>query len=238
MLIVNNISYRHLLHHTQLAFEPGKLHGLLGPNGAGKTTFFKLLTGIWKPSSGEVLWNGKPLHTLDRRKLSQTISFVSQTPITFPYHARQIVEMGRYPHGNTPCDNLIDWAIDAVNAAHFQDRLMTELSQGEQQRILIARALVTDTPILLLDEPTSHLDITHQIQVWELLQSLAESGKLIFTSSHNLTQAERYCHEITLIKKGEILGQGKYHDLLYNGAFDKTFDMNVSKVQLMNSDVG
>lgn len=204
-----------LIEKISLEFAAGHLHGILGPNGSGKSTLLKTLTGIWKPSSGTIFWNGKALLEQDRRFISRTISLVPQNPqIHFDFLVEDIVAMGRYPHdrhySNKAEEHLLQHALTAVDAWHLRNRRVNCLSHGERQRIYIARALITESPVLLLDEPTASLDIRHQIEIWQLLQKLVEKDKIIIVTTHDLAIAERYCHQVAVLNRGKCIGTGNF----------------------------
>ena len=219
MLNACDISYRRglrdLIHKISLEFHPGVVYGIIGPNGSGKTTLLKNLSGIWKPSSGQVLWKGDSLLKKSRREISATISLVSQnTTVHFDYPVMEIVSMGCYPSSRGFRPHKIQHALETVDAWHLRDRRITEISHGEQQRIFIARALVTESPVLLLDEPTSNLDIRHQLEIWQLLTQLANQGKVVVVTNHDLGATERFCDQIAILEKGHCIAQGSYEDAL------------------------
>lgn len=182
MLEAHELSYqvngKHLIKDISLQFSPGIIYGILGPNGSGKTTFLKNLAGIWTPTSGKTTWQGQELLKMERREISKTITLVPQyASVPFEYTVSEIIAMGRYSHGRKNRE-LFDWALTTVDTWHLKDRRMNEISHGERQRVYIARALVTESPVLLLDEPASSLDIKHQLQIWELLQKLRKKIEL------------------------------------------------------------
>ncbi|MGZ3632784.1 MAG: ABC transporter ATP-binding protein [Parachlamydiaceae bacterium] len=221
-LQIHNLSYSHrseqILSHISANFSAG-LYGALGPNGAGKSTLLKLLNGIYRPTRGAITLNGADLETLSRHQLSQMVSLVPQAPSpSFNFSVRDFVDMGLYPHKNQKmtCQekNLrVEKALQEVNALHLIGRRLAELSVGERQRIYLARSLVTDSPILLLDEPTSHLDIGQQLHIWELLKQLKIQGKLILVALHDLQAAERYCDQLILLDHGQLKAQGTYTEI-------------------------
>lgn len=222
-LIASNLCYRidnkELLTNISLELSSGCLHAILGPNGSGKSTLLKVLTGIWKLSSGEVTWNGTPLLSQKRQEISRIISLVPQNPQpSFDYLVEDIVAMGRYPYNtrywNAKDEPLVQQALNAVDAWHLKDRRVNHLSFGERQRVYIARALVTESPILLLDEPTASLDIRHQLEIWDLLQTFVKNGKIVVITTHDLTIAERYCKHIAVLNQGQCVGSGSFASLM------------------------
>ena len=188
--------------------------GFDGPNGSGKSTFLKALTGIWPPTSGEVLWKGEKLLEKNRQEISKTISLVPQhSPLPFEFTVTEVVSMGRYAHQDLG-SSLVDRALITVDAWHLKERRMNHLSFGERQRVFIARALVTESPILLLDEPASSLDIRHQLEIWQLLHKLKAEGKVVVITTHDLAATKRFCDEIALLSQGKCLAKGPFQKVM------------------------
>lgn len=220
MLNAEALSYRlqnkDLISDISLNFHPGVLYGILGPNGSGKSTLLKTLAGIWKPTSGHVLWHGQDLLQNPRKEISKIISLVPQNAqLYFDFSVTEVVLMGRYPHGSLFSNKkaegeMLEWALTMVDAWHLRQRLVSHLSNGERQRVYIARALMTESPILLLDEPTASLDIRHQLEIWQLLRTLLQSGKVIIVTNHDLTAAERYCDQIAVLNQGRCVAVGAF----------------------------
>jgi iron complex transport system ATP-binding protein len=228
------IRQRWLIQQISLSFKRGTFYGVLGPNGSGKTTLFKTLAGIWKKSSGSVTWKNQDLHQFDRKKLSQTVSFVSQSNTTpFDFTSREIVAMGRYCHGRGKNhEKAIHQALELVEGLSFADKKIWELSQGERQRVFIARSLAAEPEVLLLDEPASNLDIRHQIKLWELLRELANRGKTIIAAHHDLTTVFDLFDEIAVLKEGSLVSFGKPSQIFTPSLVCKVFDVDASKIHL------
>lgn len=217
-----------LLTDLSLEFIGGQLHGILGPNGSGKSTLLRLLSGIWKPSGGEILWNGAPLLVKDRQSISRTVSLVPQQPHTaFDFLVEDIVAMGRYAYDrcywHAAEEPVVYEALRMVDAWHLRRRPVNQLSYGERQRVYIARALVTESPIMLLDEPTASLDIQHQLEIWQLLQHLVERGKIVIITTHDLAIAERYCHQVAVLNHGRCVANGPFSALMTPGLLQEVF---------------
>lgn len=203
---------RTLIRNLSLSFIPGSIHAILGPNGSGKSSLLKLLSGIWRPTSGNVFWKETSLLEQSRRTISQTVALVSASPPLppFDFSVADNVAMGRYPHGMHAIDpSLLDWALDQVDLLPLRHRLLRELSSGERQRAAFARALMTESPILLLDEPTSSLDLRQQKGVWSLLRKLAEQGKVIVVASHDLHAVRLHCDHVAYLEEGKCVLQGQ-----------------------------
>lgn len=213
-----NFREKYLVKNISLNFSPGQIYGIMGPNGSGKTTLLKLLTGIWKASSGKIYWGNQDLMTLDRKSMSRILSLVPQNPqVQFDFSVAEIVEMGTYPRQELKAiekKNLVQWALELVDAWHLSNQRATEISHGERQRMYIARSLVTQSPVLMLDEPTSNLDIKHQLDIWSLLKRLAHENKLIIVANHDLQTTERFCDQMVILNQGICVQQGSYSEVM------------------------
>lgn len=210
------IDKKHLIKNISLQFHPKRFYGILGPNGAGKSTLLKILSKIWTPSRGVVTWKNEDLHKRPRRSISRLISLVSQTTeIPFDFTVEEVVLMGRHPHDDhTPQTELLLWALNLVDALHLKHRFITSLSQGEKQRVIIARALMTEAPILLLDEPASSLDLRHQLEIWNLMKELSQKGKLVIATNHDIPLTRKFCDEVVVLKEGEAIAHGTTKETL------------------------
>ncbi len=209
-----------LIEQISLTFEPGFVYGILGPNGSGKSTLLKTMTGIWQPTAGRVEWQGELLLQKPRAEISRTLSLVPQNPLLhFDFLVEDIVKMGRYSHGYIPKRDavLIQSTLEKVDAWHLRKQFLSQLSGGEKQRVYIARALVTEAPVLLLDEPTSYLDVRHQLEIWKLLRVLAEHGKTVIVAVHDLLAANRFCDCLSILHQGTCVATGPY-DAVVNPA--------------------
>lgn len=221
-----SIGKKNLIKNIELEFAPGLIHAILGANGAGKTTLLKTLTGIWPLSGGSVSWNGEALLTKPRKEISKIATFVPQNPhIPFDFTVEEFVKMGSYVHGKKGVDGTsIIQALQEVDALDYRDCLINALSQGERQRIFIARALVTGAPILIFDEPTANLDIKHQKNIWRLLKNLARQNKTIILSTHDLSACEVFCDLVHILHKGVSLGSGPYAEIMTPAVFQTIFE--------------
>lgn len=234
MLEIQNLSYRiqgkPLIHQVSLAFPENGLFGIIGPNGSGKSTLLKCMAGIWNPTDGQVLWKGERLLAKERSEISRLVSFVPQsTHIHFDFTVEDVVKMGRYLHKNKN-QNLIEWALSIVDILHLRDRKITQISSGERQRVYIARALVTECPILLLDEPTTNLDIRHHLEIWELLKNLSQQGRLIVASNHDLRIAKKYCDGVAVLNEGSCCEQGIFDSIVTESLLQKVFGVSSAQI--------
>jgi len=216
---------------VDLRVERGSLVGLVGPNGAGKTTVLRAIKGTLAPDAGEVRLDGDRAESLSAREAGRRVASVPQeTGLAFDFRVRQIVEMGRTPHlgrfdGHGPDDErAVREAMDAAGVARFADRAITEVSGGERQRVLLARALAQETPSLLLDEPTASLDVNHAVRTLELVRDLVDDGRAALAAIHDLDAAARYCDEIVVLANGGVRAAGPPEDVLTAAALRDAFD--------------
>lgn len=223
-------SGKKLIEEINLKFLPGNLYGLIGLNGAGKSTLLKTLSGIWTPSEGEVFWKSSPLLKLTRKEISKVITFVPQTPsVLFDFRASEMVAMGCYAHSYTKEkeNHIVEQTLKAVDGWHLREQLLSELSGGERQRIYIARALATQADILLLDEPTAHLDVKHQLDIWQLLHALAlNEGKIIVVATHDLNAMQRFSTQTILLHQGRVILSGPYNSVVTTETLSHFFGLN------------
>lgn len=227
---------RTVLHDISLTIQPGDFYGVIGPNGAGKSTLVKTLTGILTPIRGRVTLFGKDISHCSPRETARNIAVIPQHFSTlFPFTAREIVAMGRHPHlprfrRERPADlQAIELAMRETDTASLADRYMDELSGGERQRVIIARAMCQQPTALLLDEPTSHLDINHQIEIFELLAELNRNKSVaIFLVSQDLNLCAEYCRELIIIKDGRIHQRGNPREILTRETLKEVFGADVS----------
>lgn len=210
-----------ILDRVSLSACAGEVVGILGPNGAGKTTLLKVLSGQ-RQCEGEVTWQGRAITDFSIQSLAQQIAVVNQVnDVVFSVTLEQVVRMGLLPHKSllsrqTQQDNLrIAQAIQAVGLADRKKQDFSSLSGGEQQRTLIARALVQGSPLLILDEPVNHLDVYYQHQILQLLHDLASQlGITVVMSLHDMNLASQYCDKLALLNDGKLATVGEPSDVL------------------------
>ena len=195
-----------------------QLIGVIGPNGSGKSTLLKCIYRVLQPTGGAVFLDGKPLSEYSFRESALKIAVVAQhNYYNFDFSVRDVVLMGRSPHKKTlERDNaqdfrIVEEALTKVGMLHFAERSFSTLSGGEQQRVILARALAQQTPCLILDEPTNHLDIKYQLQLMDLVRGL---DRTVITAVHDLNIAAMYCDWLYAVKDGRVLGQGTPQALL------------------------
>ncbi len=220
LLSAENISFAYAklstLVEVDFTLRPGALRALLGPNGSGKTTLLKILAGILSPTRGVVKYQDTDLKKMSRREIARRIALVPQElNLQFSFTVQQMVMLGRTPHshalgGPSKQDReIVERVMDMTAIAAMRDRVITELSGGEQQRVVIAMALAQEPQILILDEPTVHLDINHQIEILDLTRKLnRERGLTVLATMHDLNLAALYFDDIVLLERGRIAAQG------------------------------
>ncbi len=235
---VNHISFfygsKKIINDISIEIEGGKFYGVLGPNGSGKTTFLDLLSAHRSPVSGSVTYEGKDLAAYNKKQLAKRMAIVPQNfYINFPFTVADIIMMGRYPYiprfaQPAAADwEVIDTVMQQTEVFEFRDRFITELSGGERQRVVFARALVQATPVLILDEATSNLDIRHTIDLMNLVSSrVKRSGVTVIAVFQDINLASVYCDDLIFLRNGAIVDHGA-KDMVLNTATIKTvFDVD------------
>ena len=212
---------RRVLEGIDLSVERGEMVGIIGPNGSGKSTLLRLMGGVLRPAAGEIRIEERRIEAYGRRELAQRIAAVAQeTAIDFPFSVAEVVLMGRAPHlGGRLFESARDLAVAEqamrrTGVLDLADRRIHELSGGERQRVILARALAQEAPILLLDEPTTFLDIRHQVEVYDLLRELQSEGYAAVAALHDLNMAALYCQRLVLLKAGRILRVGTPEEVI------------------------
>ena len=210
--------------------EPGELVGLIGPNGAGKSTLLRAIVGNQPYVSGNVYLDGSAAATLTARQRARAIAYLPQERhVEWPLPSRTVVALGRYPHSSglgptQPVDTrAVDRAIAAVDATEFADRSATVLSGGERTRILLARALAVEAPLLLVDEPITGLDPFHQLEVMEILRTTARNGAGVLAVLHDLPLAMRFMDRVVLLHDGTVIANGSPGDVLTDENLERVY---------------
>ncbi|GAA0399078.1 ABC transporter ATP-binding protein [Cocleimonas flava] len=225
---------KNIVSDINLRFFHGQVYCLLGPNGCGKTTLFKTLMGLIPALQGNVLINGKALHTQARKIIAKNIAYVAQNHgVVFPYKVLEVVLMGRTAHlGLFSAPGKVDIesakaALATVGLSDFSDTDFNRISGGQQQLVLIARALAQDAGMIVMDEPTASLDFGNQMLVLEQIQKLANQGLGIILSTHNPDHAFRVAQETVLMAKGKLIAQGSPDEILTGAQLSAIYDFPV-----------
>ncbi len=243
MLKIENLSVhyglRRVLHDVALDVQSGEVLALIGPNGAGKSTLIRAVSGVIPIQSGRIRTNGDDFDALSPMQRARYIATVPQAVSLPPaFTVWETVLLGRTPYLNflgqpsTKDEDLARRALDRVSALTLAERRVGELSGGEQQRVLLARALCQSTPILLLDEPTAHLDLQYQVGLLELVRELAHNDHLaVLLALHDLNLAARYADRIALMVGGEIKASGKPEQVLRPDLIEAAYCLPVEVVR-------
>jgi len=221
---------------VSFAIAPGEVFGVIGPNSAGKTTLLRLLTRVVTPERGDIRVGGRRLSSLPHAELARWVAVVPQdAPRPFPFSVEQLVLMGRYPHGpgrffeSDEDRALANAAMDATGVRPLAALPLEQLSGGERQRAMLARALAQQPTLLVLDEPTSHLDLRYQAETAALIQRVnAERGMTVLLVSHDLNLAAEVCDRLLLLARGRVARVGTPVDVLRRETLEEVFGCAVA----------
>ena len=209
--------------------------GVIGPNGSGKSTLLKCIYRILRPSGGAVKLDGRDLLAYTTKESARKIAVVAQhNYYNFDFSVQDVVLMGRSPHkraldrDNAEDHRIVAQALETVGMTAFAQRSFSTLSGGEQQRVILARALAQQTPCLILDEPTNHLDIKFQLQLMDLVRGL---DRTVITAVHDLNIAAMYCDRLYALKDGQIVGQGTPQELLTPAFIREVYEVDAEVYQ-------
>lgn len=231
------IGYNKKIVIDDLSFKisPGTFYGIIGPNGAGKSTLFKAASGVLRPWKGRIRLKGKDIYHLPRRELAKIVAAVPQfQEAFFPFRVKEFVQMGRYPQRGrfgmlqNSDHQIIEEALLSMRLEALIDKRIDELSGGELQRVYISQALAQEPEILMLDEPTSHLDIGHQTIVLNLIKRRCISiGIPILMIAHDLNLAAAYCDRLLLIENGKVFAEGTPSEVLTKENIESVYNTSV-----------
>ncbi len=227
-----------ILRDVSFALQPKEILGVIGPNGAGKSTLIKVLTKVLTPSSGDVLLNGQAIRTMNRLELARQLAVVPQSGELPPdYCVYDLVMMGRTPHlgflarESKRDHDLVQRVMQRTDTWQFRDRFASDLSGGEKQRVVLARALVQEPSYLLLDEPTNHLDLNYQIEVLSLVRQEVQRGLGALVVLHDLNLAARLCDRLLVLQQGSIIAEGKPTEILTESLLSTVYSSSISVLQ-------
>ena len=239
MLRTNQISYQHenssfQLQDISIKIDEGEVVSLIGPNGSGKSTLLRVISRLLKPNSGEVLLDGQNVREMKSTEVAKSLAMLPQmNNHQLDLTVRELVEFGRHPHtgksGRLTKEDieLIDWAIEVTGLSHLQGRLLPSMSGGERQRAWIAMTIAQNPKVLLLDEPTTYLDISHQLEVMELVKELnAKYNMTVIMVLHDINQAAQYSDRLIVLKRGVIHYDGLPHCVLCKEMFQTIFEID------------
>jgi len=228
-----------VLHDINLSIRAGEMIGLVGPNGSGKTTLIKLVSGILKPSQGEIRLDGSSLSRLSRKSVARSLAVVPQQfHIPFAFTVGEVVTLGRIPFLKAFAEEskvdrqFVANALELVGISELKERRFDELSGGERQKVILAMALAQQPRLLLLDEPIVHLDIAHQAEILELVKGFnVEQGLTVIGAMHDLNLAALYFDRLVLLKEGRVWADGTPAQVLTEDIIREVFSASV-RVQL------
>ena len=240
MLEIRNLSAGYpgnpILTDVSMAFTQGTVTVIVGPNGCGKSTLLKALAGILS-AEGHVLLEGQDLLSLNHRELAKKVAFLPQSRPIPEISVKNLVLHGRFPYLSYPRRyRQKDYAaaaaaMEKMGVAELADRNLTSLSGGQRQKVYIAMALAQDTPVVLLDEPNTFLDISHQMQLMQHAKALAAEGKTVVLVLHDLSMALEYADSLCVLHQGKCLFQGSPEEAYLSGCLDAAFGVQVQRVE-------
>ena len=239
-VFIENITfaYKHaqsVLHEINLELKPGTVTAIFGPNGSGKSTLLRCINGTIQPQFGSVTIENCRVNSMSRQEIARMIAVVPQdTPSDIPFTVAEMVMLGRFAH-RTVWDHetaedrtIMRQALARLNAFDLASRPFNCLSGGERQRIILARALAQQTPVILFDEPDTHLDISHRLELYKLVRSLADEGKTIFMACHDIFTAPMFVDSVVLLQRGNIHAMGPTNSVLTSSNIAEVFGTSIS----------
>lgn len=228
---------KEVLHGVSMRFEPGKVTALIGPNGCGKSTLLKTVVGILRCSAGQILIDGQPMEQMSSMELARHAAYLPQNKKAPDMSVLRMVLHGRFAHLSYPrkyrkedleiARRSLAWA----GMAEQEDEMVSCLSGGMQQKAYIAMALTQDSDTILMDEPTTYLDVAHQLRLMEMAKKLAREGKAVVMVLHDLSQALRTADHIVVMKDGLVLQEGTPDEVYDGGVLQEAFGVQVERVQ-------
>ena len=227
---------REVLHDVTMSFEPGKVTALIGPNGCGKSTLLKTLVRINSHSSGEILVNGKKIETYKPNELAKQVAYLAQSKAAPDISVLRMVLHGRFAYLNYPrryreediavARKALQWA----GLSDLEDENVSRLSGGMQQKVYIAMALAQDAATILMDEPTTYLDVAHQLRLMDMAKQLADEEKAVVMVLHDLSQALRTADRVVVLQDGQIAAEGTPDDVFESGKLQEVFGIGMERV--------
>jgi len=239
-LDVTEVSYgykatRWVINEVSFSVEEGEFWGIVGPNGAGKTTLLTLLDGIIEPQQGEIRLKGRALEEMSRREIAQQVAVLPQeVSFYFNFTSLEVVLQGRAPflralrlEGEQDVE-IARQSMAKTGSLQFADLSVTELSEGEKQRVLVARALTQQPRLFLLDEPTANLDLNYQVEIMDLVKALSQQHRVtVVMASHDINLAAQYCDKLLLLKDGRVFCQGKPEEVLNERILTQVYECHL-----------
>lgn len=242
MIEVKNIGFSYgdkaVLRACSATFSAGEVCAVIGPNGSGKTTFLRLLSRLARPAEGEILLENKAFSAFDRREFAKKVALMPQTRPMPEMTVREFVEHGRYPYLSfsqvlrTEDRSAVESALRLTDTLRFSNRYLRDLSGGERQRAYLALLLAQETDCVLLDEPTTYLDVSSQFAVMQILQTMRDSGKCVIAVLHDLALAMQFCDRILVMNEGGIAADAEPAALAESDIWTRVFGVVCRRVEI------
>ena len=234
--ISSGYDHRNTIFDISLRFETGKTYTIVGKNGCGKSTLLKTCAGLLEADTGGILLDGREFNMYTPTERACLISYLSQSRKAPAISVERLVEHGRYPRLASPRKlnghdhNIVEASLQRMQVSHLRKKKLNELSGGEQQRVYVAMLLAQDTPVLLLDEPTTYMDVEHQLAFLDLLQGLKQEGKCIIMVLHDLSHAMKNSDTIIAMENGRVVHASSPEAMLSQGTLEKIFQVKIEAV--------
>lgn len=243
MLELSHINFGYsspLLSDINIRFKRGNITTVIGPNGCGKSTLLKLSAKLLKPQSGEIKFNGQNIQTFRSKEYARKAAILLQSTAIPPISVQELTEHGRFPyhsyyhHPKVNDKAIVENAMETAGVQNLRNKNLNQLSGGERQRAFIAMTLAQDTELLMLDEPTTFLDINHQLDIMNLVKKLNNQGKTIIMVLHDLNLALHNSHSVLLMNQGKIIKYGTPAQVAESGEINRIFSVKTTPVVLEN----
>lgn len=239
MIAIKNLNVtldnEHILHNISANFPENKVTTIIGRNGCGKTTLLRAIAGLNK-AKGEIMWKDTDLQAVSVKDHAKIVAFLPQSREVPAVSVRSLVSHGRFPYLEFPRKlrkadrEIIGSAMEMAGVTQFADRNLTTLSGGQRQKVYIAMVLCQDTPVVLLDEPATYLDISQQLEVLQMAKNIAQMGKTVIMVHHDIPQAVKYSDNVVLMDMGEIIYQGEGINMVKRNLVDRVFGVKTRLV--------
>lgn len=226
-----------VLHKINLEVKAGKITVLAGPNGCGKSTLLKTMTGMISATAGEILVKERKMESYKPEELAQQIAYLPQNRNVPEITVVRMVLHGRFPYLKYPRRyrkedvEIAKKALYQVGMTDFAEKNVSQLSGGMQQKVYIAMALAQDTSVIMMDEPTSFLDVVYQVKLMEMVRTLAEQGKTVILVLHDISMALRVADEVVVLSEGKVAGKGSSEEVFRSGVLDQVFGLKLKRVE-------
>ncbi len=231
-LEIEHLSYYHVLKEIHLQLQSSQMVAVIGPNGAGKSTLLKLLAGLWRPTSGKVLWRGQEVHHMGSKERARQIAFVPQQwEDSIPFTVAEFVRMGGYATRQGSAGFGLNELLKQLGLVDYAGTPLRNLSGGERQRAIIARSFYQGSEVILLDEPIANLDLFYQLEILSTLQKMAQQGTLVIIAIHHLELALQFCSTCILLHDHRVEGFGNTSEVLNEQTLEKVFHLPMKRYE-------